>query len=56
MDKRDIEDLLALVARGRLDLSRSVTQTYPLSEINKALARLASKEAGVVRLVVEPGR
>lgn len=56
MDKRDIEDLLALVARGRLDLSRSVTQVYPLSDINKALSRLASKESGVVRLVVEPGR
>lgn len=56
MDKRDIEDLLALVARGRLDLSRSVTKTYPLADINEALARLASKEAGVVRLVVEPGR
>lgn len=56
MDKRDIEDLMALAARGRLDLSRSVTQTYPLKDINEALARLASKEAGVVRLVVEPGR
>lgn len=55
MDKRDIEDLLALVARGRLDLSRSITQTYRLAEVNNALARLASKEAGVIRLVVEPG-
>lgn len=56
MDRRDIEDLLALVARERLDLSRSVTEIYPLADINKALARLASKEAGVVRLVIEPGR
>lgn len=56
MDKRDIEDLLALIARGRLDLSRSVTQVYPLADINKALHRLASKETGVVRLVIEPGR
>ncbi|MGE0294765.1 MAG: alcohol dehydrogenase catalytic domain-containing protein [Hyphomonadaceae bacterium] len=55
MDKRDIADVLALVARGRLDLSRSVTQSYPLAEVNSALARLATKEAGVVRLVVEPG-
>jgi D-arabinose 1-dehydrogenase-like Zn-dependent alcohol dehydrogenase len=56
MDKRDIEDLLALIARGRLDLSRSVTQTYALADINVALNRMASKETGVVRLVVEPGR
>ncbi|MEW6576469.1 MAG: hypothetical protein AB1408_08980 [Pseudomonadota bacterium] len=56
MDKRDIEDLLALIARGRLDLSRSITQTYALDEINAALTRLASKDSGVVRLVVEPWR
>lgn len=56
MDKRDIGDLLALIARGRLDLSRSITQTYALGEINEALMRLASKDAGVVRLVVEPWR
>lgn len=55
MDKRDIVDLLALIARGRLDLSRSVSQMYPLADINKALDRLASKDTGVVRLVVEPG-
>lgn len=55
MDKRDIVDLLALIARGRLDLSRSVSQIYPLADINKALDRLASKDTGVVRLVVEPG-
>lgn len=56
MDKRDIEDLLALIARGRLDLSRSITHTYALGEINEALTRLAHKDAGVVRLVVEPWR
>jgi D-arabinose 1-dehydrogenase-like Zn-dependent alcohol dehydrogenase len=56
MDKRDIEDLLALIARGRLDLSRSVTQIYPLANINEALNRLARKETDVIRLVVTPGR
>ncbi|HEX6019997.1 MAG TPA: zinc-binding dehydrogenase [Burkholderiaceae bacterium] len=56
MDKRDIADLFDLVARGRLDLSRSVTQTYALEEINEALGRLARKDTGIVRLVVEPGR
>ncbi|MFO1300818.1 MAG: zinc-binding dehydrogenase [Burkholderiaceae bacterium] len=56
MDKRDIADLFALVARGRLDLSRSVTRSYPLAGVNEALRHLASKDAGVVRLVIEPGR
>ncbi len=56
MDKRDITDLLQLVARGRLDLSRSVTRRFPLAEVNDALAALAKKDTGVVRFVVEPGR
>ncbi len=56
MEKRDIADLLQLVARGRLDLSRSVTRKYPLAGVNEALGLLAGKDTGVVRLVVEPGR
>jgi 2-desacetyl-2-hydroxyethyl bacteriochlorophyllide A dehydrogenase len=56
MDKRDIEDLFALIAGGRLDLSRSISGRYPLAEINEALSRLASKDTDVVRLVVNPGR
>lgn len=55
MDKRDIEDLLTLIARKRLDLSRSISARYPLSEINDALGRLASRNTDVVRLVVNPG-
>ncbi len=56
MDKRDIEDLLTLIARKRLDLSRSISSSYPLSGINEALQRLASQNTDVVRLVVNPGR
>ncbi|MBQ62998.1 MAG: zinc-binding dehydrogenase [Gammaproteobacteria bacterium] len=55
MDKRDIEDLLNLVARKRLDLSSSISARYPLSEINEALQRLADQNTDVVRLVVNPG-
>jgi len=55
MDKRDIEDLFALVAGGRLNLDRSVSGRYALAGINDALARLASKDTDVVRLVVNPG-
>jgi threonine dehydrogenase-like Zn-dependent dehydrogenase len=55
MDKRDIEDLLMLIARGRLDLSRSISARYPLSGINEALSRLASRDTDVVRLVINPG-
>ncbi len=54
MDRRDIEDLFALIASGHLDLGRSVSARYPLAKVNDALDRLASKDQGVVRLVVEP--
>ena len=56
MDKRDIADLFDLVARGRLDLSRSISQTYALADVNEALARLARKDTALVRLVIETGR
>ena len=56
MDKRDISDLLSLIERGELKLDQSVSARYPLAEINDALGRLASKETGLVRLVIEPGR
>lgn len=55
MDRADIEDLLALVAAGRLDLSGSISARYPLAEANAALQQLAAKTAGVVRIVVLPG-
>jgi len=54
MDRVDIEDLYALVAGGRLDLSGSVTARYALSDADAALQHLGRKEGGVVRIVVEP--
>lgn len=54
MDRRDIEDIYALVAAGRLDLSGSISARYPLGQADTALRHLASKEGGVVRVVVEP--
>ena len=53
MDRNDIEDLYSLISAGRLDLSNSITERYPLSQVNEALQRLDSKDGGVVRLVVE---
>ncbi|MDP7427017.1 MAG: zinc-binding dehydrogenase [Alphaproteobacteria bacterium] len=54
MDRADIEDIYSLIVAGRIDLSESVSARYPLAEADAALKRLASKEAGVVRVVVEP--
>lgn len=54
MDPADIVDLYSLIAAGRLDLSGSVSARYPLSAANDALQHLASRDGGVVRVVVEP--
>lgn len=56
MDRADIEDLLAMIATGQIDMSDSVSARYPLQEANAALQRLAGKEDGVVRIVVTPDR
>ena len=55
MDKRDIEDLLQLIDRKKLDVSRSISASFPLADINEALGRLAAKDTEVVRLVIRPG-
>ncbi len=54
MDRADIEDLYALLAAGRLDLSGSVSARFPLDRANDALQHLARKESGVVRVLVKP--
>ena len=55
MDRRDIEDLFALIGAGRLDLSGSISVRYPLAQADAALRHLASKSSAVVRIVVMPG-
>ncbi len=54
MNRSDIEDLYALISSGRLDLSESISARYPLRSANEALQHLASKDTGIVRLVVQP--
>lgn len=54
MDRQDIEDLFSYIESGELDLSRSVSAKFPLEQVNEALGQLASKDGGVVRVVVEP--
>jgi D-arabinose 1-dehydrogenase-like Zn-dependent alcohol dehydrogenase len=54
MDRRDIEDLFALIGAGRLDLSGSISARYPLAQADAALRHLAEKRSAVVRIVVTP--
>ena len=43
--QRDIPNLIALYAQGRLKLDELITARYPLSEINDAIASVNRGEA-----------
>src|SRR5205085_10149218 len=42
--KRHLEEVLALMASGRLDVSGSISGRYPIERVNEGVERLASKE------------
>jgi propanol-preferring alcohol dehydrogenase len=50
--KRNIEQLVDLVADGRLDLEASITHTFPLNEVNTALEHLHEKIENPIRVAV----
>ncbi|MBI4260736.1 MAG: zinc-binding dehydrogenase [Actinobacteria bacterium] len=52
--KRHVEQVLELVAAGRLDLSGSISGHVPLDGINEGVARLTGKADAPVRLLVSP--
>ena len=52
--KRHLDELVDLVAAGRLDVSRSVSAVMPLEQVARGVERLASKEGDPIRLVVAP--
>lgn len=54
-DPRDVEQVLALAAAGRLPLQESVERVVPLSEVNAALIEMAGRRGDYVRYVVAPG-
>lgn len=52
--KRDLEEVLALMASGRLDVSSSISGRYPLERAGEAVQRLTSKDDAPVRLLITP--
>ena len=52
--KQHLEEVLALMAAGRLDVSGSISGIYPLEAASEAVRRLASKEDAPVRLILSP--
>jgi D-arabinose 1-dehydrogenase-like Zn-dependent alcohol dehydrogenase len=50
----DIETLAHLVSRGRLDLSRSISQIIPLEDIADGIRILEHAEGNPIRVLVQP--
>ncbi|MCV7216441.1 zinc-binding dehydrogenase [Mycobacterium crocinum] len=51
---KDIETLAQLVSRGRLDLSRSISQIIPLEDIAEGIRILDEAEGNPIRVLVQP--
>jgi len=52
--KEHLDQLVKLVAAGRLDVSRSISEVMPLEQVARGVERLAKKEGNPIRLVVAP--
>lgn len=52
--KEHLDQLVTLVATGRLDVSRSVSEMMPLEQVARGVERLTKKEGNPIRLVVAP--
>ena len=52
--KRHLDQLVDIVARGRLDVSRSISDVLPLEDVARGVERLMNKEGNPIRLVVRP--
>lgn len=53
-NRAELEQVVGLVASGKLDLSGSVSETVSLSEVNAALEKVEKKTGNPVRVVVRP--
>ena len=49
----EIQSVIDLVANGKLNLSESITERFPLEEVNKGLDHLHQKIGNPIRIVIE---
>ena len=49
----EIQNVIDLVASGKLNLSSSITERFPLEEVNKGLDHLHKKIGNPIRIVIE---
>ena len=54
VDGCDCEEILDLIARGKLDTTPLITHTFPLEEIEAAYELFEEKRDGVIKVAIEP--
>ena len=53
-DTRAIPELIDLIQKNKLNLSRSITSTHKLSEVNDCLENLDNRRGNPIRFMIEP--
>ncbi len=53
-EKRHLDDLVGLLASGRLDLTASISEVVGLEDVNEGVRKLAEKEGDPIRILVKP--
>ena len=53
VDGCDCEEILSLIAQGKIDTTPMITHTYPLEEIEAAYDLFESKKDGVMKIAVK---
>lgn len=53
VDGCDCDEILALIAEGKLDTQALITHTYPLSKIDEAYELFESRRDGVIKIAVD---
>lgn len=54
VDGCDCDEILALIADGRIDTTPQITHTFPLEDIEAAYCLFESKAEGVIKVAVRP--
>ena len=55
VDGCDCQEILELIAQGRLDTTALITHTYPLKDIQAAYDLFESRRDHVIKVAIEPG-
>ena len=54
VDACDCDEIMNLIADGKLDTTPLITHRYPLSRIQEAYDLFASRKDGVIKIAVKP--